>query len=243
METVTGFVAKAGRVNVVALGTANPALFGHHHRHRVGAHNVQLTESLRLFPRHQRRTAVIAKLFRHRHKFFLDHGLQAGRTAQDLLQLIAFRCQFILLTTNADLFQLGQVTQFQIQYGFSLRVTQAEPRHQRRLGFVLGANNMNYFIDIEESDQIAFKDVQPLQHTLQTIFQPTANSVCTKFKPLPQYANQAFNSGTTIYTDHVQVDAVTAFQVGGRKQMVHQAIDIDPVRARHNKQARGVFMV
>ena len=225
------------------LGGANPALFRHHNGYRVGTHQLQLTKGLGLLALHQWRTAIVTVFFRDCQQLFLDQGLEPGGTTQGFLQLIALQCQLILLTADVHFLQLGQVAQLQFQDGFGLHISNPKTLHQGRLGLVLRANNMDHFIDVKESSQVALEDMQPPEHALQPVFQAPAHRVGTKLQPLFENAVQSLDPGATINANHVQVDPVAALQVGCGEQMAHHTLEVHPIGAGHNDQPRGVFMV
>ena len=80
-------------------------------------------------------------------------------------------------------------------------------------------------------------------YAIQAVLQPPPNSFGAKLQPLAQNAIQAFDAGPAIDADHVEVDPVAALQICRRKQMAHQGLEVDPVGARHNHEARGIFVV
>ena len=243
LETVTGLVTETGRIYIVPPGAADPALFGQHHSDRLGTHHLQLTEGFGLRPQHQGGTARVAKLFRHRQQFIFDQGLEPGGATQDFLQLIPLGRQLVLLAADTDLLQFRQVAQLQFQHRFRLRIAEPETLHQRGLGFVLGADDLDHLIDIEERDQVTLEDVQALEYPLQAMLEPAPHCVGAKRQPLPQDTVQPLHAGPAVNTYHVQVDPVAALQVGAGEQVAHQALDIDAVRARYDDQSGGVLVI
>ena len=61
------------------------------------------------------------------------------------------------------------MAQAQLQDGFGLRIAEAEARHERRLGLVLGANDADDLVDVQEGDQEAFEHVQPRLDAVQAV--------------------------------------------------------------------------
>ena len=227
----------------MALGGPDPAFFRHHHGDGIGTDHLQLAEGPGLFPLYQRRAARVAVLFRHRQQFFLDQGLEAGGAAEDFFQFIAFLGQLVLLSAYGDLFQPGQVAQLELEHRLGLGVGQAEALHQGRLGLVLGANNVNDLVDIQEGNQVAFEDMNALEDTRQAMFQPPAHGLGAEGQPLPQDAVQAFHPRPAVDADHIQVYPVGALQIGAGEQVAHQGLAINAVGARHDDQAGGIFVV
>ena len=94
---------------------------------------------------------------------------------------------------------------------------------------VLVANDGNDFVNIEKSNQQAFENVQPAANLLQPVLEPPPDGRRSIFKPLPEYGAQILDLRPAIDADHIQIDALTAFQIGCRKQVRHQGLDIDAV--------------
>ena len=135
------------------------------------------------------------------------------------------------------------MAQFQLKDGFSLGFRNTKPRHQLWLRFIFMTNNFDYFVNIEERHQQAFKNVQALEHFFQTIIQAAAHGIAAERQPFGEDLQQVFHRRTTIKTDHIQVDAVTFFQIGGGKQVVHHLLHIHAIGARDNHQTSRVFVI
>ncbi len=60
---------------------------------------------------------------------------------------------------------------------------------------------------------------------------------------LGQDVLEAHDARPAVEPDDVQVDAIVALEVGGGEEVVHHLHHVDPVRARHDDEARGVLMV
>ncbi|MNT92659.1 hypothetical protein D3C72_2339790 [compost metagenome] len=71
--------------------------------------------------------------------------------------------------------------------------------------------------------------MQALKDFLQTIVQAAAYGIATERQPLGQDLQQVFHRRTTIQTNHVQVDAVAFFQIGGDEQVVHHLLHVHAV--------------
>ncbi len=126
------------------------------------------------------------------------------------------------------------MAQFQFENRFRLGFADAETRHQRGFWLVFATDNLNHFVDVEKRHQQTFEDMQALKHFLQTIVQTTAHRVAAERQPLGEDLQQVFHRRTTIQTDHVQVNTVAFFQIGGGEQMVHHLFHIHTVGAWHN---------
>ncbi|MNG96815.1 hypothetical protein D3C79_558980 [compost metagenome] len=85
--------------------------------------------------------------------------------------------------------------------------------------------------------------MQAFQHFFQAVVQATAYRIATERQPLGQDFYQPLDLRAVVQTDHVHVDAVAAFQIGGRKQVVHHLFQIDTVGTWHDHQPRWVLVI
>ena len=131
------------------------------------------------------------------------------------------------------------MTQFQFEDRFRLGFRKAKPRHQRRFRFIFITNDLNHFVDIEKRHQQTFEDMQALEDFLQTIVQSAAHGIAAEHQPFGEDFQQVFHRRTTIQTDHIKVNTIALFQIGGSEEVVHHLIHIHAVGTRHNHQAVG----
>ena len=139
-----------------------------------------LVHRLRFFALVQRRTTIVAESISIRLQLFLQQVIHLALGREDRLQLIALFFQLVLFTADLHLFQFGEMAQFQFEDRFRLRLADAKARHQGRLRLVLGTDDLNDFVDIEERHQQTFEDMQALQHFLQTMVKTTADRIVTE---------------------------------------------------------------
>ena len=81
---------------------------------------------------------------------------------EHLIEPVPLFCQRLLLAADLDFLQPGQLAQAQVEDRFSLDIADREALHQHLLGLVLPADDADHFVDIEESNQQAIEDVQPV---------------------------------------------------------------------------------
>ncbi len=236
-------VGQGGRVHVVALGRADPALFGQHHGHRLARHQLGFVDRLRRATLHQRRTARVAELLRIGHQLVADQLAQLGLAVQDRLDLVAFLGQLVLLAADLHFFQARQLLELGFQDVFGLVVAQAKARDQRPLGFVLGADDVDHFIQVEERHQQAFQQVQATLDLFQAMGEAAGHGGTAELQPLAEQHLQVLHLRTPVQPDHVEVDPVAALQVGGGEQVAHQLFGIDAVGTRHQHHPHRVGMV
>ena len=151
--------------------------------------------------------------------------------------------QRLLLATDLHLFQPRQLAQASFQNVFSLHLGQPEALHQHRFRLILGADDVNHFIQIEEGNQAAFEQVQAVLNFIQTILQAAAHGADTEGQPFAEQGAQVLHLGLAVQTDDIDVDPVRAFQLGGGEQMLHQLVEINAIGARNNHDATRVLVV
>ena len=108
---------------------------------------------------------------------------------------------------------------------------------------LFSTDDMDDFIQIEESNQQTVQQVQTGQDLIQAVLQAATHRGNTEPQPLTQHAPEILHRRLAVSTDDVHVDPVAVLQIGGRKQMLHQIVQIDPVGARNNDDTRRVFVI
>ncbi len=227
----------------MAFSAAYPAHLRQHNGDRFRRQHVVLAHRFRFFAFLQRRTTIVTVGLRVCLQFFLQQVIHFTLGSQNALQLVALFFQFTLLTANLHLFQFGKMTQFQFEDRFRLGFRKAKPRHQRRFRFIFITNDLNHFVDIEKRHQQTFEDMQALEDFLQTIVQSAAHGIAAEHQPFGENFQQVFHRRTTIQTDHIEVNAIALFQIGGSEEVVHHLIHIHAVGTRHNHQTGRVLVV
>ena len=159
------------------------------------------------------------------------------------MQLGLFLGQSILLATDLHLFQTRQLTQAGVEDVVSLVVAEAETGHQHLLGLLLGADDVDHFIEVEEGDQQAVQQVQTALDFIQAVLQAAAYGADAEGQPLAQQGAQVLQLRLAVQADDVDVDPVGAFQLGGGEQVLHQLVGIDAVGARNDDNTARVLVV
>src|SRR5690606_14306965 len=124
-------------------------------------------------------------------------------------------------------FKFRQMAQLQFENRFGLNIGERKTLHQFLLRLLLVTNDRDDFIDIEEGNQITVEDVQPRENFIETELQTFARSVGAELQPLGQNVLQRFDLRATVEADHVHVDAIGSFKIGGSEQMLHHIVEID----------------
>ena len=244
LVAVTGFVAEACRVDVMALGGSHPALFREHDGHRLGRDQLCFIKRLGLFPWGLDDGAPLVSVFFHvRPDFFGDEITQFFRTRQHGLQPLALVFQFGLLPADTHFFQLGKMAQLEFQDGLCLAIRETEAGHEHGFGFILIADNGDHFINIEKCNQQTVKNVQAIHDLVQTVLQSPGHGIAPVGQPFHQHLAQIAYGRPAVETNAVQVDADGLFQLGRSKEVRHEGIRIHPIGAHDNHQARGVLVI
>ena len=242
-EAVPGAVGHRGAICLMALGAARPATLGEHHSDRLGGHQVIFRQRPRFLSLNQRRAAIIAIGFRIGHQLVPDRLAQQLFTGENLLQFVPLGCQRILLAADLHFLQPRQLPQPGIQDVISLQLAQRKALHEHRLGLILGANDLDHLIQIEESNQQTIQQVQARQDLVQTELQAAAHGGHAEAQPLADHRMQALHRRTAIGANHVHVDPIGIFQIGRGEQVLHQLIGVHPIGTRHYDNTGRVLVI
>jgi hypothetical protein len=227
----------------VALGGAHPAASRKHHGDRFARHDLRLGDRLRRGPFDEAAATVVAVLLGIRDDLVAHQALESRLARQDLHELVALRSQLRLLAADLHLLELREVSQLGLEDGLGLGLGEPEARDQRRLRLVLVTDDADHLVEVEVGDEQAVEDVQPRLDLLEAVREPPRDRVHPEREPLLEQRLQPHHARAPVAGDQVQVDAVAALEVGGREQVRHHLLDVHPVRARRDHEARRVLVV
>ncbi len=240
---VPRLVGEALHIHVVSLGGAHPPLVGEDHGDRFTRGELLLGQGHCGGTLHQRGATIVAVLLGVRQDLFFQQGAETTLGTQDLFQLVALFGQFVLFGAQLELFELGQVAQFQLEDRLGLGLADVEALHHHPTRLFLGADDLDHLVDVEVGDEQAFEDVQAGQHLVEAILQAATHRLAAKAQPLGEDGLEVFHLGPVVQTQDVEVDPVVLLQIRGGEQVGHQPLHVHPVGARHYDQAGGVFVV
>ena len=170
----------------MALRRADPALLAEHDRHRFARHQFGLVQRLRRIARDQRRTARVAELLRIGEQFVLDQLLQLRLAVQRGDELLAFLRKLVLLAADLHFLQARELLQARLEDVVGLVLAEREARDQRVARLVLGADDADDFIEVEERDQQAFQQVQAALDLFLAMLQAAHDGVGAEHQPFAQ---------------------------------------------------------
>ena len=147
-------------------------------------------------------------------KFASNQFGHQGVTAECFLEAVALIAKLRLLTADLHLLKLCQIAQLQIENSVSLNIGERKTSHELSLWLVFLSDDSDNLINIEVGNQIALKDVQSLEHFLESILQASTSSLPTELHPVAQQLIKRANTGTTIHANDIKVHTVRALQVG-----------------------------
>ena len=151
--------------------------------------------------------------------------------------------ELLLLLADLHLLEAREVPQLGLEDRLGLLVGQLEALDEHGLRLVLGAHDADHLVEVQIGDQQAVEDVQPRAHLLEPVLQAPRHSRLAEIQPLEQQLLQAHDARTAVEGDDVEIHAVVALEVGGGEQVRHQLHDVDPVRLRHDHQARRILVI
>jgi hypothetical protein len=105
-----------------------------------------------------------------------------------------------------------------------LTLGEFECLHQRRLGLVGLANDLDDFVNVQQYRLATFEDMDAVIHLAQAVLGAAGDGVEAKADPLAQNIAQRFLSRLTIGADHHQIDADTVFQRRMGEQQVTEFV-------------------
>ena len=243
LQGVAGAIGEFGRVEVVAFGGARPALLGEDHGDRLAGEQVRFGERLRFFDDGDLRSARVAVLLRIGFDLLLHKRFRAGFGSQHLFDLRGLRLQLFTFGVQLLFFEPRQLAQPQIENRARLFVREIVGGHQHGLGLVFVAHDADDVVEMQVGGEQPLDEVQPAADSFQPVFEAAAHGGDAEAQPFGQKLGQAMHPRAAIQADDVEVQAVAALQVGGGEEVAHQALDVDPVRARREHQPGRVLVI
>ena len=243
LKGVAALVGERARLDVVALRRAHPAAGGQHHGHRLVGDEARLIDRLGRLALDDLGAPLVAIRFRIGADLGGDELPELRLALQQRLELLALSRERLLLLADSHLLEPGQMPQARVEDLLGLLIGELEALHQQRLGLVLAADDTDHLVQIEEGDEQAIEDVQPLADLVQAVLQAARDGRGAEFEPLAQDLLQAHHPRAAVERDDVEIDAVVALQVGGGEQVVHELHQIDAVGARHDDQPRRILVI
>ena len=147
--------------------------------------------------------------------------------AQQLCEFLFFPGQRVMLAADLHFFQLAQSTQPHVEDRFGLVLIEAERLHQLGLGLILGADDLDDLVEVEEDGQIAFQHIEARGDFLQPEFgTPFQHHAAMVNKGL-QHLAQTHDAGHLQMVQDIHVEGDANFQVALAEQLLHQQAGID----------------
>ena len=173
------------------------------------------------------------------------HVFAAGQFEQFRLfrqQVVAFAAQFHFL-------QPAQAAQAHVQDRLGLHVGQegaAAPVLGDQGGFrlVLGADDLDHPVEVEEGDDIALQHLQPVRDLVQPMRGAAQQHGAAVVQEGPQHLAQAADLGRAPVDQHVHVQRNADFEVRVLEQRLHQQRGLDGARLgfQHQPDILGRFV-
>ena len=141
--------------------------------------------------------------------------------------------------------QLAQGPQAHVEDGVGLVLVQLERLHQHGARFVLGADDLDDLVQVEEGGQIAFQHF----HAAGDLFQPVGAAALQHFAAMGGKGGQDFlqahHARDKALVQHVHVQRNARFQVGRAEQLFHQDLWLDRagLGRQHDADVFGAFVL
>ena len=157
--------------------------------------------------------------------------------------MFPFLRQFRLLGADLHLLQACQLAQPGVEHIVGLDLVQTKGGHERRLGLVLGADDADHLVDIEEGDQQPLQQMQPAQHLVEPVLEAAGDRRLAETQPGGEDLLEVHDPRPAVQANEVHIDPIGALQVGGGEEVGHEPFHRHPAVARHQDQARRRFVV
>jgi hypothetical protein len=105
-----------------------------------------------------------------------------------------------------------------------LVLAELEARDQRGARLVLGADDADDFIQVEEGHQQAFQQVQAALDAFEAVLQAPRHRLVAELEPFGQQHAQVLHLRAAVLADHVEVDAIAALDVRRGEQVAPSAV-------------------
>ena len=175
---------------------------------------------------------------RHRRAEFIPHGADLvgdaaplqGFDRQQVFQFGALDQQLAALALQLHFLQPAQASQPHVEDRLDLQVGQQELGHHDRLRLILVADDLNHPVEVEEGDDIALQNLQPMADFGQPVARPAQQNIAAMIEKSAQNLGQrAHLRGASVDQD-IHVQGHSGFQIRMPEQGLHQYGGIDSAR-------------
>ncbi len=142
-----------------------------------------------------------------------------------------------MLLTDLHFLELAQGPQPHIENGFGLPVGELERGDQFGLGFVLGADDPDHFVEIQIDGEIAFQHFQPIGDARQPVAAAPTEHVAAMIEERGQRLAQTHHAGGNALLENVQIQRKARFQIRLPEQLLHQDFGLDGAALGHQYDA------
>ena len=134
-------------------------------------------------------------------------------------------------------FQLAQRAQTHVEDRFCLPVGQAKLGHHHWLGFVLGADNLDHPVEIEEGDDIALDQFQPPRDLVKPMLRAALQNLKLRTRPMLEQLFEAHHHRRSGRIEHVHIEREARFHIGEFEDALFQKLGVDIAAARDQHNA------
>ncbi len=161
---------------------------------------------------------------------------RAGEFEQ-LLELGPLGEQSVVLLAQLHFLELAQAAQAHVEDRLGLAVGQAELGHHHRLGLVLGADDRDDPVEVEEGDDEAFDQLEPVGDLLQPVAAPALEDVDLVQQPVLEQFLEPHDHRRARGVEHVEVEPEAHFEVGQLVERFLEQLGIDVAALGHEHDA------
>ena len=150
-----------------------------------------------------------------------------------------------MFVADSDLVELAQTPQPHVEDGLGLQFGKLEAFHQRRLGVVLVADDLDHRVEIGVDHQIAAEDFQPPRDLLQTVLGAAHQNFVAVVEESLQDLAQVHDPRRALTVQNIHVERDAALQLGIAEQGLHEVFGrhVAALGFQHQPQIFGRFVV
>ena len=163
-------------------------------------------------------------------------ALARGRGEQ-LLELVLLLQQLVLLLAELHFLELAQAAQPHVEDRLCLTVGEPELGHHHRLGLVLGADDLDHPVEVEERDDVAFDQLEPVGDLLQPVAAAALQDVDLVRDPVRQQLVKAHHHRRARGVEHVEVEPEARLEIGELVERFLEQLGVDVAALGHEDDA------
>ncbi len=173
------------------------------------------------------RPPLVTELVAHRRQVALQPVSLLDRALDQRRQLGTLPGQRSPLLGNLQLLELAQAAQPHVEDRLGLPVAQPKLRDHHRLGFILGADDLDHPVEVEERDQHPVENLEPIVDLADPRGRAVEQHLDLERQPRGQRLFEAHHPGRAVLVEHVEVQWEAHLELGHLVQALLEQRRVD----------------